>query len=111
MRLVNRQELMKFPPKTLFCEMHQRWVFGGLQLKMDTIVIGGQNYDFWVQTLDWPEAHDTGEAIERLEEMVADSGVSYPVEPALVRHGLYDDDRLYLVYEPADTEALIASLT
>lgn len=110
MRLVKRQELMIFPSGTLFCELHQEWVFGGLQLKRETIVNLGKNVDFWVHALDWPEAHDTGEAIDRLTEMASDSSVSYPLEDAFSRHGLYDDERLYLVYERSDTEALLAAL-
>lgn len=111
MRLVKRQELMTLPAGTLFAELHQEWVFGGLQLKEDTIEIGGVNCDFWVRQLDWPEADDTGMAIDRLEEMAKDPTVSYPIEPAPGRHGLYDDDRLYLVYEQSDTDALITALT
>jgi hypothetical protein len=110
MRLVKRQELMTLPAGTLFCEMHQEWVFGGLQLKGDTIASNGRNIDFWVRQIDWPDADDTGMAIDRLEEMAKDSAVSYPVESAYGRHGLYDDDRLYLAYESADTAALITEL-
>lgn len=110
MRLVKRQELMLLPSGTLFAELQEPWVFHGLQLKLDTIVIDGVNVDFWVRSLDWPDADGTGEALERLEEMVADSSVSYPVESAWSRHGLYDDERLYLVYETADTAALIGDL-
>jgi hypothetical protein len=110
MRLVKRPELMQLPAGTLFCELHEPWVFGGLTVKHDTLVWNGKNSDFWTRQLDWPDADDTGEALDRLEEMAADSNVSYPVEEAHGRHGLYDDDRFYLVYEQADAEALIADL-
>jgi hypothetical protein len=109
-RLVKRQELMRLPTGTLFCELHEPWAFGGLQLKMDTIEHLGKNIDFWVRSLDWPEADDTGMAINRLDEMAADGNVGYPIETAETRHGLYDDDVLYLVYEQADTAALIELL-
>jgi hypothetical protein len=111
MRLMKRPELMTMPAGTLFAELHQEWVFGGLQLKGDTFQINGENFDFWVRQIDWPDNQDTGEAIDRLEEMAQDSTISYPIESAYGRHGLYDDERLYLVYEPADTQALIADLT
>jgi hypothetical protein len=101
---------MTLPGGTLFCELYQEWVFGGLQLKMETITNNGKNIDFWVHALDRPEAYDTGEAIDRLEEMSHDSSVSYPLESARSRHGLYDDDRLYLVYEQSDTDAFVAAL-
>lgn len=113
MRLVKRQELMTLPAGTLFCELHEPWVFGGLQLKGDTIrnpLIRDGNIDFWVRQIDWPDADDTGMVLDRLDEMSADSSVSYPVDSAYGRHGLYDDDQLYLIYEPADTAALIAAI-
>jgi hypothetical protein len=110
MRLVKRQELMTLPSGTLFAACHQPWVFGDLELKLDTIVRDGQNADFWVRTLAWVDADDTGMALDRLDAMAADSTVSHPVDEVASRHGLYDDDRLYLVYEPADTQSLIAAL-
>lgn len=110
MRLVRRQELMTLPAGTLFCELLEEWVFHGLQLKGDTFGVNGDNVDFFTKSLDWPAAYDCGEACSRLDEMKADPAVSYPIEDAYGRHGLYDDERLYLVYERADTEALIAEL-
>lgn len=110
MRLVKRQELMALPAGTLFAELYEQWVFGGLQLKGETFGTDGKNWDFWVRSLDWPGADDTGMAIGRLEEMSQDSSVSYPAEYAHARHGLYDDERMYLVYEAADTQALIEEL-
>jgi hypothetical protein len=102
---------MTLPAGTLFAKLHQEWVFGGLELKGDTFTdIAGENVDFWVRQIDWPYADDCGEAMHRLDEMAKDSTISYPIESAYGRHGSYDDDRLYLVYEPTDTAALVADL-
>lgn len=109
MRLVKRQELMTLPAGTLFAPLHQPWVFGDLELKGDTLQHNrtGENQDFWVLSLAWPEADDAGMAFDRLNAMAENPAVSYPPEYVYGRHGLYDDDRLYLVYEPADVEKLI----
>ena len=111
MRLVKRRELMALPAGTLFAELLEPWVFGDLTLKGDTFWHNvGDDGDFWVLTLAWPEADDDGMSFNRLDEMQQDSTVSYPLEPAYSRHGLYDDDRQYLVYEAADTAFLIGLL-
>lgn len=110
MRLVKRQELMTLPKGTLFAPLHQQWVFGDMEIKGDTIQWDGTNGDFWVLQLAWPDADDTGEAIDRLEKMADDPTVSYPPGYVYSRHGLYDDDRLYLVYESADVANLIRLL-
>lgn len=112
MRLVKRQELMTLPKGTLFAELHEPWVFGDVEIKGDTCLDArtGENFDFWVLQLAWPDAVDTGEAFDRLAQMVADSTVSYPPGYVYARHGLYDDDRPYLVYEKADVDNLIRLL-
>lgn len=110
MRLVKRQELMTLPKGTLFAPLHEPWVFGDVDMKGDTFQHNGANYDFLVLSLAWPEADDTGMALDCLDEMASDSSVSYSPEYAYARHGLYDDDRLYLVYEAADAENLIRLL-
>lgn len=112
MRLVKRQELMTLPKGTLFAELQQQWVFGDVEIKGDTCLDNrtGENCDFWVLTLAWPEADDTGQAIDRLEQMAANPTVSYPPGYVYARHGLYDDDRPYLVYEKADVDNLMRLL-
>lgn len=111
MRLVRRQELMTLPAGTLFAELQQEWVFHELQLKGETYTDGqGRNIDFMTKQLCWVDAIHTGEACRRLDEMKADPTVSYPIETAYGRHGLYDDERIYLVYEPADTQNLVAAI-
>lgn len=105
MRLVKLPELKELPAGTLFAPMQQEWVFGELEIK-------GDNFgpDFWVRSLAWVDAFDSGEATDRLDEMALDSSVSYPINQAYQRNCDYDDESLYLVYEPDDVEYLAAEL-
>lgn len=102
---------MAFPSGTLFAPLQERWVFGELAVKGETILGGdGRPIDFWLRLLDWPDASSSEEAVVILEEMAADSSLSVPVNSAEQRHGMYDDDEVFMVYEPTDTAALVADL-
>ncbi|AGT20589.1 hypothetical protein PBI_SARFIRE_58 [Mycobacterium phage SarFire] len=87
--------------------MQQPWCFEGLALKSDTIMHGDKPGDFWSIGLGWVEADDSGMALDRLDAMLADSALSYPMEWGPTRGSDFDDDSVYLVYEEADTRALI----
>lgn len=109
MRIVGLQELLTLPNGTLFAELHEPWVFGDVYLKGDNLE---GTHDFWTKSLAWPDADDTGMPFDRLDAMLADSTVSHPVETAYSR-GAYlsrPDEYRFLIYEPADTAALIGLL-
>lgn len=110
MRLVRRQELMTLPAGTLFAELNEPWIFGQLCLKGETIADDDGDRDFWFRSLCWPQAFNSMEAVTRLEEMAADSSVSYPVENAEQRDGMYDDAQVYAVYEASDARVLVECL-
>jgi len=110
MRLVKRQELMTLPPGTLFAELFEPWSFGQLAIKGETWIDGDKNFDFLEIGLGAVASDSTEQYCERLGEMLADSTVSYPAESDYGREGLYDDNIVYLVYEPADVDHLIGLL-
>lgn len=111
MRLVKRQEFLALPPGTLYAKLQEPWAFEGLALKSDTIMHGDKPGDFWSINLDWVESDDdTGMAFDRLDAMKSDPTLSYPMEWAATRGSDFDDNSVYLVYEHADTQALIAFL-
>lgn len=110
MRIVGLQELMTLPDGTLFAELREPWVFGDVLLKGDNVP--GSTCDFWSKSLNWVDADDTGMSFDRLDAMLGDSTISRPAETAYSR-GAYlsrPDDYKFLVYEPADTAALIELL-
>ncbi len=110
MKLVKRQELMEMPEGTLYCELREPWIFSGLSIKGSTINIDGKNIDFGTRGLEWVDADNSGEAVDRLEEMLLDSSVNYPVEAAYGREGMFDDEQVYMVYDKADIKSIFGDL-
>jgi len=111
MRLVKRKEFVRLPAGTLFAPMMQKWVFGELSVKGGSLDFGNETDDFLELGLNWIDGDDTYQVCERLDEMLADSSVSYPLQSAYGREGLFDPDMVYLVYEPADVAALVSEIT
>lgn len=99
MRVMNRADFLKMPPGTIYAKGIP-WVFRNLSIKAETLGID------WV-CLDpcWVSAHDSGDAVDRLEEMMS-AGASYPGEDAFGRDGCFDAEAVFLVFERADLEAL-----
>jgi hypothetical protein len=62
--------------------------------------------DFICLALNGIEAHDSGELIARMDEML-ETGASYPLEESFGRDGCFDDNEIYLIYERADLERII----
>lgn len=110
MRLVKRWEFMQLPVGTLFAPMVQKWVFGELSVKGETLDYGNETGDFLELGLTWIDGDDAGQVCNRLDEMLADSSVSYPLQTAYGREALFDADMVYLVYEPADAAGLLGEL-
>jgi hypothetical protein len=104
MRIYNRQEFMKLPAGTFFAK-GKPWYFEAIDVKDETCVIEGRNVDFFVHGLTWVEANDSGEAIDRLEEM-KERGDSYPMQDSICRDGCFDEEDIFLVYEKEDLERI-----
>ncbi len=105
MKVYSRAEFLKLPSGTLFCK-GEPWAFGGMQVKGDTL---DNCNDFFCLGLEWVDASDSGEATDRLEEMLR-TGASYPMEESFGRDGCFDVKDVFLVYEMADLERLAVYL-
>lgn len=107
MKIVNRKTFLEMPPGTLFQNYHP-CTSGILCAKDETI-----GNDFLLQPLEGVSAMEwdsSDQMVERLEEMRG-NGDSHPLDlDCLGRDGCFDNDQLYLVWERADVEALIARL-
>lgn len=96
MRIVRRAEFMRLPAGTAF-QKGKRWYWGGLCFKTDDVYSNDWRY----VTVDDVDADDSGEAFERLEEMLS-AGTSYPMADASTRDGCFDDEDLFLIYDAED---------
>lgn len=103
MKIYRRKEFLDLPEGTIYAK-GKRWYFDGLRIK-------GESYPNDWRYLDpmWIDAQDSGEAFERLEEML-ETGASYPMEEATSRDGLFDGEDIFLVAERADLEKLRAMI-
>lgn len=106
MRLVNRKEFLELPSGTLFAECTQPWVFAALDIKGSTLSYN----DYNVRGLAWVDADSSEQAIDRLEEQLKDSTLSYPSERDYGRDGCFDEDGLYMVFERDDVLSIIEDL-
>jgi hypothetical protein len=105
-KLATQAELMALPDGTLYALLQQPWIFGDLRVKGENVA----SDDFYERSLNWIDAHDSGEATHRLNLMMEDSSLSFPVEQAYSREGLYETDARYLVYELDDVKLLLSEL-
>lgn len=107
MKIVDRKTFLALPAETLFSK-YEPCVFGDLCIKGDSI---GSNDFAYQQIADAVAAHDSGEFANKLFDAQA-SGESVAMDfDCQGRDGLFDDDQLFAVWEPADVAALIARLS
>lgn len=104
MRIYTRQEFMRLPEGTLFSKgkpIH----FSRLMAKGETLFTDDIANDFCcLELLDW-ESSGTDDWEERFDGML-ERRESYPMNDLWGRDGYFDEDDLFLVFEPADLDAL-----
>jgi hypothetical protein len=110
-KIVSKAELMQMPKGTPFADYPESlrvpWPEGPEMILYGPVLYGDDEpRDFFFTTISSPEAHDTGEMIEREDRMVQ-RGASFPVDLVIQREGLYDATRRYLVWEPDDVRRII----
>jgi hypothetical protein len=107
MHIIKQSEFVKLPAGVFYMH-YEPCNFGDLRIKGDT---RSQN-DWHFTPTDTIDSFDTGQWLERLDDMVR-NGASYPLdfEANLTRHGMYDpDDSLIAVLDRTDVVGLIALL-
>jgi hypothetical protein len=105
-RIIKQSEFVKLPPGVFY--MHYKpCVMGELRIKGETC----NDRDWMYASTDSIDFEDTGQMVDRLEEM-EHSGASYPLDVhTLGRNGMFDpDESLIAILEPADCVALAARL-
>jgi hypothetical protein len=96
MRVYKREEFLKLPEGTIYAK-GKEWFFNGLEVKFDTTDYG----DWWSLDPCWIDADKEPQLWDRLDEML-DKGASYPMETAISRDGLSEEDAIFLVFEKDD---------
>lgn len=107
MRIVSRKEFLKLPPGTLYQQCREKWAFGDMHVKYDSLIFDESgDGDFVCAAFTSIEADSSEQLFDRMEDM-CDNGASYPLElDCAGRDGLFERDALFMVYEKADVEAL-----
>lgn len=106
MKIYRRTAFLKLPEGTIFAK-GKPWYWNGLHRKGETLIHDGRAIDFCYLDLVNIDSHDTGEWADRQNEML-ETGASYPLNESEGRDGCFDDEDLFLVYEPADIETLVS---
>lgn len=102
MRVYNRSKFMKLPVGGIFCK-GEPWAFDRLHVKGAT---WPETNDFLACSLQWIESDSSTQSTDRLDEML-ETGASYPMNADYGRDGCFDDNDVFLVWEPADLEKMI----
>lgn len=106
MRIVDRKTFLAMPEGTVYAKIEQKWV-------VDTplcVKYESTDYNDWYyMSFDWVDANDSGEAVDRLEEM-AKGKASYPVQQSIARDALFEEEALFMIYERADLEFITETL-
>lgn len=92
-------------PEGIFYAKGEKWYFGDIMMKGETVSNEGRNIDWYQSSFNWVDGNDTGECIYRLEEM-KNNGASYPMQDNICRDGMFEDTEIFLVYEKSDLEKL-----
>ena len=110
MKIYRREAFMRLPSGTIFAK-GKPWAFGELCRFDDAIRRDdGRPFDFvYTPLVGIDMGEDSGEWASRMDDML-ENGASYPINTMAGRDGCFDDDELFLVYEPADIEQLITLL-
>jgi len=111
MRIFRRDDFMNLPAGVLYSK-GKPWYFDGLMRKDETIEVDqGRPIDWLYQDLvNIDMGADSGEWADRLEHML-EYGSSQPMEDGTSRDGCFDEDELFLVFEPADLVRLQAIIS
>lgn len=99
MRVVDRKTFLTLPAGTIYCKGVQ-WAFDSLSIKDDSL-----ENDWIYLDMAWASAHDSGEAVDILARSL-EAGSSFACEDAFGRDGCFNDDAVFLIFEPADLWAL-----
>jgi hypothetical protein len=100
MRIYRRGEFLQLPAGTVYSS--------GVPFAFQEFCVKGDTWtnDFLTRDLVWIDGTSSADYSDRLHAML-ESGESYPMQKSYGRDGSYDEEAVFLVYEPADLDCLI----
>ncbi len=111
MRIIDHRTLAAMPAGTVYAELPSTHI-SGLGICVKTSADFSVPNDWVYVSFDTIEMiRDSGDVVDRIEEMRADPTVSYPMQVSAGRDGSYADETQYLLYEQADVDNLVLFLT
>jgi hypothetical protein len=103
MRVVDRKAFLVMPAGTVYAK-GIKWSFEGLRIKHEC----QENDWHYVEPADIA-AFDSNERFGLLEDMLS-NGTSVPMEELAMRDGCFNEEEIFLVFEPEDVRRLIEML-
>jgi hypothetical protein len=100
-KILNRQSFLKLPEGVFFAKGIQ-WCVDGFCVKGATLFNEeGHAIDFFylnLSSMDFSSCHDLA---DKMEDSLK-NGTSYPINQCENRDGMFDDEDVFLVFEPND---------
>jgi hypothetical protein len=100
MLIESRQDFMRRPAGTIYCK-GKPWFWEQICVKGDTLFHDGKAADWCYRDWAWVSASDSEQAIDRLT-LMAEANASFPIEDTEGRDGCFDEQDLFLIFEPED---------
>lgn len=111
MRIVDSREFLDLPARTIYREIKERWLFGELSIKGDTLrsAINSDYDDFTTFEIGQIDSDGSYDFFSTLETMWSNSLISRDMDTeGFGRCGLYGGaDRRFLILERKDVEGLL----
>lgn len=102
MKLMNLEDFLKCPEGTIY-RCGYRWNFGNLSVKYGSI----ESFDWFYMRIGDIDADSSEELFNMLEDSLENKEKRLPLDlKTTERDGLYEDDRLFLVFEKHDVDQL-----
>lgn len=114
MKIVNFKEFLKLPDNTLFCEMDKECVFDFSSLSIKGSTISAR--DFFYKPLFTVDAQSDVDHAEMFFTAMVEVDARKESNPIPLdfdcgrRDGMFDEDRLYAVFNKDEIRGVIASL-
>ena len=101
MKIVNRATFLSMPAGTVYIAASHPYAWGDIQIKDDT-----SGNDWYYSDLTSIDADDSGDLVDRWEDML-NNVASHPLDlETLSRDGMYEPDAIFMIYEKHELQEI-----